>query len=64
MCYPFSFARIFQAPAAFISKALRDAAVALYCKSLITQEMDAAGSAQRVKIFQLKEKNLAVQSII
>jgi hypothetical protein len=43
----------FHAPAVFISKALRGAAVVAYCKLLITQEMNAAGSAQRVEIFQL-----------
>ena len=54
--YEWKLARIFHAPAAFICKALRDAAEVFYCKSLITQQMGASGSARRVKIFQLKKK--------
>jgi hypothetical protein len=38
------------------------AAVVFYCKPLITEQMGASGSAQRVKILQLKKKKLRVQS--
>jgi hypothetical protein len=56
-------AQIFHVPAAFICKALRGTAVVFYCKPLITQQTGASGSAQRVKIFQLKKKKLRVQNV-
>jgi hypothetical protein len=48
--------RIFHAPDALICKAFMGAAVVFYCKPLITQQMSESGSAQRVKIIQLKKK--------
>ncbi len=55
--------RVFHAPDAFICKAFRGTAVVFfYCKPLITPQMGASGSAQRVKIFQLKKKKLRVQN--
>ena len=41
-------ARIFHASDALICKAFRGEAVVFYCKPLITQQMGASGSAQRV----------------
>jgi hypothetical protein len=46
------------APAAFICTAFRGAVVVFYYKPLITKQMNASGSAQRVKIFQLKEEKV------
>jgi len=46
MKYP-GLARTFHVPAAFISKALKAAAVVLYRKALITKLMEAAGTPVR-----------------
>ena len=50
------------APEAFNGKALKDAAVVIYCKYLITLPLDASGSARRVKIFLIFSNCVSIQT--
>jgi hypothetical protein len=55
--------RMFNAPDALICQAFRGEAEVFYCEPLITQQMGASGSAQRVKIFQPKKKTPWAHSV-
>jgi hypothetical protein len=61
MLIKFGLTWIFHAHDAIICKALRSAAVAFYCKLLITQQMGESGSAQKSENISAKEKKEQVE---